>query len=55
MNKVITVIGIFLLSLSSFAQTEEGRKIPAVEVFDMNGNKFNTVWRSVPAFENVTA
>lgn len=42
MNKVITVIGIFLLSLSSFAQTEEGRKIPAVEVFDMNGNKFNT-------------
>jgi len=42
MNKVITVIGIVLLSLSSFAQTAEGRKIPAVEIFDMNGNKFNT-------------
>lgn len=42
MNKVITVIGIVLLSLSGFAQTAEGRKIPAVEIFDMNGDKFNT-------------
>ncbi len=42
MNKVITVIGIVLLSLSGFAQTAEGRKIPVVEIFDMNGDKFNT-------------
>lgn len=42
MYKVITVIGIILISLSGFSQKGEGRKIPAVEIFDMNGNKFNT-------------
>lgn len=42
MKKFLIVTSLLFFVISSFAQTESGRKIPAVEVKKLDGTNFNT-------------